>query len=54
MEPEPGESEVGRVLTMGTFWLEVRGRIVMKVSLVVSGRLKALLFHCEVGREFIF
>lgn len=49
MEPELGKSEVGAVLSMGTFWLEVGGRIVMKVSLAVSKRLKAFLFHREVG-----
>lgn len=54
MEPELGKAEVGGVLSMGTFWLEVGGRIAMKVSLAVSKRLKAFLFHCEVGWEFIF
>lgn len=54
MEPELGKAEVGGVLSMGTLWLEVGGRIVMKVSLAVSKRLKAFLFHCEVGWEFIF
>lgn len=54
MEPEPGKSEVGGVLSMGAFWLEVGGRIVIKVSLAVSARSKAFLFHCAVGWKFMF